>query len=76
MILNKKQTKEFILKVAQESLPSIDRVGEDMINHAQAVAIEAIRKAIGAAVAQNRRGKKTLSAPVSAVIPPPKRRRA
>lgn len=76
MILNKKQTKEFILEVAKELLPAIERVGDDMVNHAQAVAVEAVRKAVGVAVAQNRRGKKTLSAPIAAVIPPAKRRMA
>jgi L-aminopeptidase/D-esterase-like protein len=74
-MLNKKQAKEFILKVAQEELPAIKRVGDDMVSHAQAVCYEAVRKAVLQAVAQNRRGKITLSAPVAASIPAPKRRR-
>lgn len=74
-MLNKKQAKEFILKVAQEELPAITRVGDDMINHAQAVAYEAVRKAVMQAVAQNRRGKITLSAPVAPGIPAPRRKK-
>lgn len=75
-MLNRKQTKAFILKVAQESLGSIERVGDDMINYAEAEATIAIRKAIATAIAQHRRSKKTLSAPVAAPIPPAKRRGA
>lgn len=62
-MLNRKATKEFALEVAKLQYGMIERIGDDLLDYLEKAAEQAMKKAISTAVAQHRRGKKTLNAP-------------
>jgi L-aminopeptidase/D-esterase-like protein len=63
-MLNRKATKAFALEVAKGQYGLIERIGDDLLDYLEKAAEQAMKKAIGTAVAQHKRGKKTLNAPL------------
>ena len=87
MQLDKIKLKADLLEAAREqfkSLTRVSRIGDDLVSLMQAQADEAfseqydalLTKLVKTAVAQHRRGSKTLGAPTVAPIAPAARRRA
>lgn len=76
MITNRKHTKEFILAAAQQQVPGIRRVGQDVLDLAEAAATKAVETVVKQCVAQHRRTNKTLSAPTMPAIAPSAQRRS